>query len=108
MIYGNIRPHDNGRQTRLAVVLVAVLLRLVILWQYEQYRFPPIHPPMIYGGEMDNVAARIAMGQGFSSPYNFPTGPTAIVPHLYCYLEAGAFRLLGVFSELSGIVLALL
>jgi hypothetical protein len=52
-------------------------------------------------GEVSRIAASIATGHGFSSPFAQPTGPSALVPPVYPYLLAGIFRLFGVFTETS-------
>lgn len=56
--------------------------------------------------ENSYVAASLASGQGFSSPYLGPpylvtTGPSALVPPLSPYLLAGIFRIFGVLSPAS-------
>jgi len=45
--------------------------------------------------EVGWTARSIFLGQGFSSPFLPITGPTALVPPLYTYLVAGAFKLFG-------------
>ncbi len=45
--------------------------------------------------EVGWIARSIYLGHGFSSPFLPLTGPTALVPPLYTYLLAGAFKLLG-------------
>ena len=48
---------------------------------------------------MGRVARSIALGHGFSSPYDGSTGPTAWEPPLYPYLMAGVFKLFGIYSQ---------
>jgi len=47
----------------------------------------------------------IVRGQGFSSPFHQDTGPTAWVAPVYPYLVALVFRLFGIYSVASAIVL---
>ena len=54
-----------------------------------------------WGTETTRIAASIANGQGFSSPFAQPTGPSAWEPPVYPYLLAGIFRVFGVFTESS-------
>ena len=54
---------------------------------------------------MGRVARSIAQGQGFSSPYEGNTGPTAWEPPLYPYLMAGVFKLFGIYTHASAWVL---
>ena len=50
--------------------------------------------------EPAHVAAHIARGEGFSSPYNdVPLAPTAQQPPLYPLLFGGVFRVFGVYSR---------
>jgi len=52
-------------------------------------------------GEIPHIAASIATGRGFSSPFRVPTGPSVWAPPIYPYLLAGIFRVFGVFTVAS-------
>src|SRR5215469_1385408 len=52
-------------------------------------------------GETARIAASVASGRGFSSPFREPTGPSAWVPPAYPYLLAGIFRIFGIFTVAS-------
>jgi len=52
-----------------------------------------------WDSETGRIAAHIASGQGFSSPFHEPTGPSAWIPPVYPYLLAAIFRIFGVFSR---------
>lgn len=54
---------------------------------------------------MGRVARSIALGQGFNSPYDGHTGPTAWEPPLYPYLMGGVFKLFGIYTLASAWVL---
>lgn len=54
---------------------------------------------------MGRVGRSIALGQGFSSPYEGNTGPTAWEPPIYPYLIGGVFRIFGVYTPASAWVL---
>lgn len=58
-----------------------------------------------FGFEMGRIGHSLAQGQGFSNPFNGTTGPTAWEPPLYPFLIAVVFRVLGVYSRASAIVL---
>src|SRR5258708_9167884 len=47
------------------------------------------------GYEACHIAASIVSGQGFSSPFGVPTGPTAWVPPLYVGILAIVFKVFG-------------
>ncbi|RLU01163.1 MAG: hypothetical protein D9N14_04255 [Ketobacter sp.] len=62
------------------------------------------------GLEMADIAERIVLGYGFSSPY-LPVGeggPTSVSPPLYVWLMSGLYSLLGVKSEWAHGLLQLL
>ena len=50
---------------------------------------------------MGRVGRSIALGQGFSNPYDGNTGPTAWEPPLYPFLIGGVFKIFGVYSRAS-------
>jgi 4-amino-4-deoxy-L-arabinose transferase-like glycosyltransferase len=57
-----------------------------------------------FGFETGRIAASIASGQGFSSPLQGLSGPTAWLPPIYPYMLAGIFKLFGVYSANSALV----
>lgn len=69
-------------------VVLAVVLPRVDHWENETAR----------------LSAHIASGQGFSSPFREPTGPSAWIPPVYPYILAGIFRVLGIFTSTSYLV----
>jgi 4-amino-4-deoxy-L-arabinose transferase-like glycosyltransferase len=58
-----------------------------------------------FGFEMGRIGRSLAEGQGFSNPFNETTGPTAWEPPLYPFLIADVFKLFGVYSRASALVL---
>jgi hypothetical protein len=94
---------DDGRAIRwsisVGIVILALAANLVLAL---------IQPREIWGTVPENsyVAASLATGQGFSSPFSGPpyllkTGPSALVPALSPYLLAGIFKMFGVLSNAS-------
>ena len=69
------------------------------------YRITPRRDHFQFGWEMGRIARSIATGQGFSSPTDLSTGPSAWAPPVYPYILAGVFKLFGVYSNLSGWVI---
>ncbi|MGA7295608.1 MAG: glycosyltransferase family 39 protein [Terriglobales bacterium] len=51
------------------------------------------------GNEPSHIAAHLAKGEGFSSPYGLPIAPTAQQPPVYPVLLAIIFKFLGVYSR---------
>jgi len=91
----------SSRHSVLFIVLVALLLRLAVITIGHTYRITPRRDHFQFGWEMGRLARSIATGQGFSSPTDLPSGPSAWAPPVYPYILAGIFKLFGVYSSLS-------
>jgi 4-amino-4-deoxy-L-arabinose transferase-like glycosyltransferase len=87
------------------IVATAFLLRVGWILIGHTYKFKPTDDNFGFGFEMGRIAASLASGHGFSSPFGPPTGPTAWEPPLYPYLTAGVFLLFGIYSKASAFVL---
>jgi len=87
------------------LVIVSLLLQVALIGLLHQYRTRPIEDHFAFGWEMGRVARSIALGQGFSNPYDANTGPTAWEPPLYPYLMGGVFKLFGTYTYASAWVL---
>src|ERR1039457_5685633 len=88
-----------------AMVVTALALRLVVMGFVYTSQLDPAQDHWAFGCEMGRVARSIVTGQGFSSPYTQPTGPTALLPPMYPLLLAGVFKLFGVYSVASAIAI---
>jgi len=93
------------RQSIWFIVLVALLLRLAVVTIGHTYKITPRRDHFQFGWEMGRLARSIATGQGFSSPTDLPSGPSAWAPPLYPYILAGVFKLFGVYSNASAWVI---
>src|ERR1700751_4501275 len=78
------------------IVLVALLLRVGFAWDYVGQNSRDALAVLPFLQESGNIAASLASGHGFSSPFRIETGPTAWMPPLYPWLLAGIFRVFGV------------
>ena len=87
------------------IVLVALVLRLTVITVGHTYRITPRRDHFQFGWEMGRLARSIASGQGFSSPTDLPSGPSAWAPPLYPYILAAVFKLFGIYSLLSAWVI---
>jgi len=87
------------------IVTIALALRLGWIVIGHTYKFKITDDNFGFGWEMGRVAASLASGHGFSSPFGPPTGPTAWEPPLYPYLAAGVFLVFGTYSKASAFVL---
>jgi len=78
---------------------------LILTYMWETTRVP-VNAFLAYGYELGRVASAIAAGQGFSSPLRFlDTGPTAWFTPIYPYLVAGIFKIWGIFSFESRLII---
>ena len=76
------------------LVLWSLVLQVLMIGLFRQYRTRPIEDHFAFGWEMGRVARSIAQGQGFSNPYGGNTGPTAWEPPLYPYLDGWSLQTL--------------
>jgi 4-amino-4-deoxy-L-arabinose transferase-like glycosyltransferase len=87
------------------LVIVSFLLQVALIGLLQQYRTRPIEDHFAFGWEMGRVARSVALGEGFSNPYDVKTGPTAWEPPIYPYLMGGVFKLFGIYTYTSAWVL---
>jgi len=87
------------------MVLIAMVLRLGFIVIGHTYRFKTLDDNFSFGFEMGRIGRSLAEGHGFSSPFSGSTGPTAWEPPLYPLLIAGVFKLFGVYTRASALVL---
>jgi 4-amino-4-deoxy-L-arabinose transferase-like glycosyltransferase len=88
-----------------SMVVTALALRLVVMCLTYKIQLDPSQDHLAFGWETGRVARSIVTGEGFSSPYSAPTGPTALIPPVYPYLVAGVFKLFGIYTASSALVL---
>jgi len=76
-------------------------LQVASIGIFHQYRTRPGNDNFEFGWEMGRIGRSIALGQGFSNPYEGNTGPTAWEPPLYPYLIGGVFKTFGIYTRAS-------
>jgi 4-amino-4-deoxy-L-arabinose transferase-like glycosyltransferase len=91
----------------LPMVLVALALRLALVPFTLPDRLNPDRDHWRFAGETGRIARSLAQGHGFSNPLFGETGPTAWMTPLYPMLVAGVFKLFGVYTKVSAIVMLL-
>jgi len=89
------------------ILLVALLLRVGFLWQYQHDRPRQAVSVVPFLFESGNIAHSLAIGQGFASPFRVNTGPTAWMPPVYPVLLAAIFRIFGPYTFNSFLAAAL-
>jgi hypothetical protein len=96
------------------MVIIAFAVRFGYIVVGHTYRFrahdrvlavQPNQQNFDFGFEMGRIGRSLAQGQGFSNPFHEITGSTAWEPPLYPFLIAGVFRVFGVYSRASAILL---
>lgn len=87
------------------MVTVAFAIRVLVIFAFHTYRIHGGTDNYDFGYEMGRIGRAIAQGKGFSNIYHSPTGPTSWEPPVYPYLVGGVFKVFGIYSELSAIVL---
>ena len=100
----NSNERDTGRRLRW-MFLLGFGLRVAYVLVAHTYRFKSADSNFGFGYEMGKIAASLAEGHGFSNPFQSPTGPTAWEPPLYPFLIAGVFKVTGVYTAASSIIL---
>jgi len=89
------------------IVVVAFVFRMAILYHFSLDNYARVVVDKLpYGYETGAVAASIAEGRGFSSPLRMvETGATAWFAPIYPYLLAAIFKIFGVYSYSSNLVI---
>lgn len=100
-----LRIWSRIRNSPFWIVTIAFLLRAAWIVIGHTYKFKSTDDNFSFGWEMGRIAASLASGHGFSSPFGPPTGPTAWEPPLYPYVMAGVFQLFGIYTKASAFVL---
>src|SRR5258708_19341755 len=98
---GKVARPRSWRHSIFFIVLVAFLLRLAIITIGHTYRITPRRDHFQFCWEMGRIARSIALGQGFSSPPDLPTRPSAWAPPVYPDILPGVFSLFCIFISLS-------
>lgn len=87
------------------IVAIGLALRLGYILIAHTYKFKPQDNNFGFGWEMGRIGRAIATGRGFADPFDGQTGSTAWEPPLYPYLIAGVFKVAGVYSNASALLL---
>jgi len=87
------------------IVTFALFVRLVVSFSIIEDQFSPKRDHFSFGWETGRIARSVALGNGFSSPLHVPTGPTALMPPVYVYLVAAVFKVFGIYTLKSAVVM---
>ena len=89
----------------ITIVVVALGLRMLVMFALNAHVIPD---DWDFGYETGRIAASMAEGDGFSSPFKRPTGPTAWLAPTYPAILAAVFGLFGIYSSSSAIAILLI
>ncbi|HET6144017.1 MAG TPA: hypothetical protein VFE02_10940 [Candidatus Acidoferrales bacterium] len=90
----------------LFITISAFIMRMAVLIYSWHATLIPARYFLPYGYELGHVAKAIASGQGFSSPLRFvDTGPTVWFTPIYPYLVAGIFKIWGIYTNASKLII---
>jgi 4-amino-4-deoxy-L-arabinose transferase-like glycosyltransferase len=104
--FGFIRRGWHTRRTSLLwMVVIAFVFRLGLIVIGHTYKFRTDDNHFSFGWEMGSIGRSLALGQGFSNPFGVSTGATAWEPPLYPSLIAAVFKMFGVYTDSSAVVL---
>ena len=88
-----------------AIALVALALRLVAVGLFYHSTWNEYEDHLWFGFETGRIARSIAEGRGYGNPLYLQTGPTAWMTPVYPYLVAAVFKVFGIFSKTSALVI---
>jgi 4-amino-4-deoxy-L-arabinose transferase-like glycosyltransferase len=88
------------------ITAFAFALRMIVSYVGSRTSQTPVQRGLPFGFELCHVAKAIAAGQGFSSPLRMvDTGPTIWFTPIYPYLIAGIFKIWGIYTDTSRIII---
>ena len=93
------------RASILLIVVVAFVLRLLVITVGHTYRITPRRDHFQFGWETGRIARSIALGQGFGSPTDLTTGPSAWTAPVYPYVLGQVFKVFGIYTNQSAWVI---
>jgi hypothetical protein len=99
------RKSRSVRKHLLLMVLVALAIRLIAMMFLYPQQLDPYYDHWRFGYETGRVARAIALGQGVANPLYTPTGPTAFMTPIYAAILAGVFKLFGIYTKASALVI---
>lgn len=101
-----VPPQSDRGITKWVWVATALAFALRLGWVLLGHKYVYIQPDHYdFGEEMGAVARALATGHGFSSPFPELSGPTTWVAPVYPFLIAGVFKIFGVYSTASAVVM---
>jgi 4-amino-4-deoxy-L-arabinose transferase-like glycosyltransferase len=101
----SLRGNRFAKSSLLWMVLTALAIRLIVMVFLLPEQLDPSRDHWHFGYETGRIARSIVQGHGFSSPLFADTGPTAWMSPVYPYVVAGVFKVFGIYTTASAVVL---
>jgi Dolichyl-phosphate-mannose-protein mannosyltransferase len=101
----DVRSRRKTARELVLIVAVALALRLVVMAFLYPEQLSPERDHWKFGYETGRIARSLVEGKGFSNPLFGDTGPTAWMTPVYPGMVAGVFKMFGVYSKASALVL---
>ena len=92
-------------QSPATIAVAALVLRLVAMHYFYRSTYNDYDNHLLFGFEAGRISRSLAEGHGYSNPLLVQTGPTAWMTPVYPYLLAAVFKLFGVYSKTSALVI---
>lgn len=92
-------------QSPAAIGLVALALRLAAVHFFYGTTWNSYEDHLLFGFETGRISRSLAEGHGYGNPLFVQTGATAWLTPVYPYLLAGVFKIFGVYSRASALVI---
>lgn len=92
-------------QSLWAITIAAVSLRLVAVAFLYPNTWNDYGNHLLFGFEIGRIARSLALGHGYGNPMSMETGPTAWMTPVYPCLLAAVFKIFGIYTKASAIVI---
>src|SRR5580704_391634 len=96
---------EQIRRSLMWMIFAGLAIRLLTALFTYKYLLDPAEDYFGYGWEVGRVGRALASGHGFANPYQGDSGPTAALPPLYPLIVGGVFKLFGIYSKASALIL---
>jgi 4-amino-4-deoxy-L-arabinose transferase-like glycosyltransferase len=93
----------NQRRLIWSAVLLAVVVRLIAVVYFRTYDISAAFDHWTFGYEEGRIARSLVTGEGYSSPFSTPSGPTALLAPGFPFLLAAIFKVFGIYTTASAV-----
>lgn len=87
------------------MVLAGLAARMIVCGFLYDDQMAPQRDHWVFAYENGRVARAIASGEGISNPLFGKTGPTALVPPVFPLILGGVFKVFGIYTTASALVI---